>query len=295
MKRVAPLFFKALAAVLVSFWCTCAAQEVPKQEVSKDDAIFVSGVEGSVRYESGGGPKQVGVMEKIPQGASLKIPKNGSVFLSRIGYKTIDLTSADSPYTVDAGKFEKDDSIGEKTMEHLGDAVKYFVYRDSDPLSVVRHVVTGDSVEGDSSCRSNLRPINKTDILYRDGESLTLKWDLPGQEYYFGLYENYSHTVVYQDTLSAGKVEIPMNALAQGKKYIWSVSEVKTGAKCSAVFRMLGEEESAEIMENLNNLRAHLPAGANQETRSRMQAAYLASELLIYDAWRLLEQHGIKP
>jgi hypothetical protein len=109
------------------------------------------------------------------------------------------------------------------------------------------------------------------------------------------IVERAAYATVYDKELSSNQVDIPMTAFKPGKKYEWSVAAEGTGERCSASFRLLREEESAEIMANLRDLRAHLPADANEETRYRLEAGYLSSELLVYDAWRLLERHGIRP
>jgi hypothetical protein len=46
-------------------------------------------------------------------------------------------------------------------------------------------------------------------------------------------------------------------------------------------------------MEIVNNLPTILPPGMDMETRCRLQAGYLVSEGLNYDAWIWLERNGI--
>lgn len=288
MKKFGILPLIVVATALMSF-CRCyGAPEVPKNDIS------VSDVKGTVTHDAGKGPKAVGIMETIPEDTVLKIDKSASISLCRPGYKTLPLTSADSPYTVGAHKFERDSSIWGKTAEHMANAFKYYIHPDTNPTLLARTYTRGEAAEEDQ-CRDNIWPLHKADILYRSDEPLTLKWGLDGRDFSLVILEHFKGISVLQKNVSGNAIDIPMSALKPGKKYTWGVTETGTGKKCSAVFAILGKEESAEIFENLNTLTAHLPAEAGSETRYRMLAGYLASELLVYDAWKLLDQNHIKP
>jgi hypothetical protein len=69
--------------------------------------------------------------------------------------------------------------------------------------------------------------------------------------------------------------------------------EEKTGEKCSATFALLSKDDSSRIMEIVNNLPQLLPPGTDMETMCRLQAGYLVSEGLNYDALKWLERNGI--
>jgi len=69
--------------------------------------------------------------------------------------------------------------------------------------------------------------------------------------------------------------------------------EEETGERCRATFVLLSKDESRRIMEVVNDLPALLPSETDMETKCRLQAGYLASEGLHYDAWKWLERHGI--
>lgn len=288
MRRIGTMFLIALS-MMASF----ASPSLPAQEPSKD-CIAVSGVKGKVTYRTGGVQEQVQVMQRIVPGATLVIEKGTSVSLSRAGYKTLKLTHENSPYKVEEARFERDGSVLSKTLEHLKNAIFYYVYPGSQPSAVVRLVTRGQSTE-EEPCQKGIWPMHKSDILYQQGEPMTFKWDLKGKGFSLKIVEPYAHATVYDKELSSNQVDMPMTAFKPGKKYEWSVAAEGTGERCSAIFRLLGEDESAEIMANLSALRSHLPAEADEETRYRLEAGYLSSELLVYDAWRLLERHGIRP
>jgi hypothetical protein len=67
----------------------------------------------------------------------------------------------------------------------------------------------------------------------------------------------------------------------------------ETGEQCRATFELLPKDESSRIMEVVNHLPDLLPSDTDMETKCRLQAGYLASEGLHYDAWKWLERNGI--
>jgi hypothetical protein len=89
------------------------------------------------------------------------------------------------------------------------------------------------------------------------------------------------------------KIDVPLGILKQGGRYQWSLVEEKTGEKHIATFALLSRDDSSRIMEIVNNLPELLPPGADMETRCRLQAGYLVSEGLKYDALKCLERNGI--
>jgi hypothetical protein len=89
------------------------------------------------------------------------------------------------------------------------------------------------------------------------------------------------------------KIDVPLGILKPGRRYEWFLMEEETGGRCRATFAVLSKEESGRIMEVVNDLPALLPSETDMETKCRLQAGYLASEGLHYDAWKWLERHGI--
>jgi hypothetical protein len=89
------------------------------------------------------------------------------------------------------------------------------------------------------------------------------------------------------------RIDVSPGILKPGRRYEWSLMEEETGDRCRATFALLAKDESSKIMEVVNDLPALLPSGIDAETKCRLQAGYLASEGLHYDAWKWLERNGI--
>jgi hypothetical protein len=100
-------------------------------------------------------------------------------------------------------------------------------------------------------------------------------------------------STVYSEKTMSKKIDIPPGILKPARRYEWFLLEEETGERCRATFAVLSKDESSRIMEVVNNLPALLPSGTDMETKCRLQAGYLVSEGLHYDAWKWLERNGI--
>jgi len=89
------------------------------------------------------------------------------------------------------------------------------------------------------------------------------------------------------------KIEVPSGIFKPGRRYEWFLLEEETGEKCNATFTLLSKNESNRIMEMVDHLPSLLPPVVDMETKCRLQAGYLVSEGLNYDAWKWLERNGI--
>jgi hypothetical protein len=89
------------------------------------------------------------------------------------------------------------------------------------------------------------------------------------------------------------KIDVPLGIFKPGRRYEWILLEEETGEECHATFALLSKYESSRIMEVVNNLPTLLPSETDMETKCRLQAGYLASEGLHYDAWKWLDRNGI--
>lgn len=232
--------------------------------------------------------KEIRRMEVISPGTMLEIEKGASIFLTCGGCRVLNLTHQDSPFIVKMEDFKKEGSMTSKITEYFTMALNNYIHPDSRPGSKVRLQTRG--VQKKELCK-DLWPADNADIM--PIEPIIFKWE--GKETHFSLAikEFGSNTTVYSEKTMLKKIEVPLGILKSGRRYEWFLLGEETGEKCNATFTLLSKDESSRIMEVVNNLPALLPSETDMETKCRLQAGYLASEGLHYDAWKWLERNGI--
>jgi hypothetical protein len=236
--------------------------------------------------------KEVRRMELIPPGTMLEIEKGTSVFLTCAGCRVLTLTDKNSPYVVKMGDFKKDASSSSKLMENFTAALKNYIYPDSRPVPKIQLRVRGlHSDVGKTDLCQTLWPPDRSDIMPID--PITLKWRSKSNNFSLEIKELESKAMVYSGKNIMGKSEVPAGIFKPCRRYEWSVVEEKTGNKCKATFTILSKDESSRIIKIINNLMDLLPPETDIETKCRLQAGYLTSEGLHYDAWQWLERNGI--
>lgn len=235
--------------------------------------------------------KEIRRMELIPSGTTLEIEKRASVFLTCGGCSVLNLTHKDSPYAVRMKDFKKEGAAKSKITEYFTAALNHYVHPDSRPGSKTNLGTRGEpKVRKMGLCR-DLWPQDNADILPID--PMTFKWEAKETRFSLEIKEFGSDTPVYSDKTTLKKIALPLGIFSSGRRYEWFLWEEETGEKCHTTFAVLSEDESSRVMKIVNQLPTLLPPAMDTETKCRLQAGYLLSEGLYYDAWKWLEQHGI--
>jgi hypothetical protein len=232
--------------------------------------------------------KEIRRMEVISPGTMLEIEKGASVFLTCGGCRVLNLTHQDSPFVVKMEDFKKEGSTTSKIMEYFNMALNNYIHPDSRPGSKVRLQTRG--IQKKELCK-DLWPADNADIM--PIEPITFKWGAKGSHFSMEIKELQRNSTVYSEKTMLRKIDVPLGILKPGRRYEWFLLEEETGERCRATFAHLSKDESSRIMEVVNNLPALLPSETDMETKCRLQAGYLASEGLHYDAWKWLDRNGI--
>jgi hypothetical protein len=232
--------------------------------------------------------KEIRRMELISPGTILEIEIGASVSLTCGGCRVLNLTHKDSPYGVRMEDFKKEGSTASKIMEYFTMALNNYIHPDSKPGSKIRLQTRG--FQKKELCK-DLWPPDSEDIM--PIEPVTFKWGVKGTHYSLEIKEFGSNATVYSEKTMLRKIDVPLGILKPGRRYEWFLLEEETGEECHATFALLSKYESSRIMEVVNNLPTLLPSETDIETKCRLQAGYLASEGLHYDAWKWLDRNGI--
>jgi hypothetical protein len=232
--------------------------------------------------------KEIRRMELISPGTMLEIEKGASVFLTCGGCRVLNLIHKDSPFVVKMEDFKKEGSTTSKIMDYFTMALNNYIHPDSRPGSKVRLQTRG--IQKKELCK-DLWPPDIADIL--PIEPIIFKWEGKGTHFSLAIKEFGSNATVYSEKTMLKKIEVSSGIFKPGRRYEWFLLEEETGEKCNATFTLLFKDEASRIMEVVNNLPTLLPSGIDVETKCRLQAGYLVSEGLNYDAWKWLERNGI--
>ncbi|HVP80306.1 MAG TPA: hypothetical protein VMV04_20685 [Thermodesulfobacteriota bacterium] len=293
---------KILFVILGTLWlCTSflSSASIANEEAS-EEYVYLVKAEGGKIYRTAEKPagdqkewvkKEIRRMELIPSGTTLEIEKGASAFLSCSGCSVLNLTHKDSPYVVRMKDLKKEGSTKSKITEYFTAALHHYIHPDDRPGSKTNLGTRGEpTVRKMGSCR-DLSPADNEDIM--PVEPLTFKWETKGTRFSLEIKEFGSHSVIFSEKTTSKKIDLPLRIFKPGRKYEWSLLEEETLEKCHATFAILSKEESGRIMEVVNQLPAVLPPGMDREAKCRLQAGYLLSEGLHYDAWKWLERNGI--
>jgi len=290
---------KTLLIILLTLWLNTSF--LPSASVAKEggseEYVYLLKSEGGKVYRIIGKPagdkkesakKEIRRMELISPGTMLEIEKGASVFLTCGGCKVLNLTHKDSPFVVKMEDFKKEGSTTSKIMEYFTMALNNYIHPDSRPGSKVRLQTRG--IQKKELCK-DLWPPDIADIL--PIEPIIFKWEGKGTHFSLAIKEFGSNATVYSEKTTLKKIEVSPGIFKPGRRYEWFLLEEETGEKCNATFTLLFKDEANRIMEIFNNLPTLLPSEADMETKCRLQAGYLISEGLNYDAWKWLERNGI--
>jgi hypothetical protein len=235
--------------------------------------------------------KEVRRMELISSGTMLEVEKGASVFLACGGCKVLNLTYKDSPYIVRMKDFKKEGSTKSKITEYFTAALHNYIHPDARPGSKTNLGTRGYPNARKMGLCKDLWPPDSTDIM--SIQPITFKWETKGTHFFLEIKEFGSNAAAYSEKTMLKKIDVPFGTFKPGRRYEWFLLEEETGEKCSATFAILSKEESRRVMEIVNHLPTLLPTGTDVETKCRLQAGYLLSEGLHYDAWKWLERNGI--
>lgn len=235
--------------------------------------------------------KEIRRMEVISPGATLEIERGTSVFLACAGCGVLSLTHKDSPYVVRMKDFKREGSTRSKITDYFTAALNNYIHPDSRPSSKANLGTRGyPDVRKIGICK-DLWPPDSSDILFV--EPIAFKWEMKGVRFFLEIKESGSDALAYSEKTISKKIDVPPGTFKPGRKYEWLLREEGTGEKCGATFSILPRDESSRVMEIVNSLPTLLPPGTDMETKCRLQAGYLLSEGLRYDAWKWLERNGI--
>ena len=235
--------------------------------------------------------KEIRRMELIPPGTILEIEKGASVSLTCGGCRVLNLTFKDSPYGVKMENFKKEGSTSSKIMGYFTMALNNYIHPDSKPGSKIHLSTRGYSSAQQIRLCKDLWPADNADIMLI--EPITFKWGAKGNRFSMEIKDLQRNNMVYSEKTLMKKIDVPLGILRPGRRYEWSLMEEDIGERCRATFSLLSKDDSSRIMEVVNILPALLPSETDMETKCRLQAGYLASEGLHYDAWKWLERNGI--
>lgn len=282
MKTILTVFFAALFILAISAYI-CIGEE------ASDDYVYALKIDGGNLYrvahlkkrEKGETTKEkVRRMELITPGTALELEKGTSVALTCAECNTVHLTYKDSPYTVRMEDFKKDRSVMGELRKYFLNALQNFIYPDSSPGQKVFLRTRG--------IRDELWPPNREYIIPL-ADHVNFKWELEGERFYLEIKEFGSNDTIYSKKTISNMVKVPAKIFKHGKRYEWFLEEEDTGERYSATFSLLSKDEAAATMNVFNDLPSLLPPDADEETKYRLQASFLRSEGLIYDAWQWLE------
>lgn len=312
MKTITVIFLAVLfEAVFFSF--VSVAQENEYVYVLNIERERCEGKEDKTIYfidDKTGEEKEIRRMQLIPKDAKLKIAKGTSVTLTCLGCKTVILRYLDcdnvtltgidheirkkkNPYKLYMEDFKKNKKLFNKLkpkLKEIGEffqaALTHYIYPGLEPGRIVDTKVRGDSHP------DRFWPPNWADIIFLE-DAITFKWELTGSNFYLKIREYYSEDIIYTEKTSAKIVKVPIEKFNFGGIYKWSLSVNETEERYDAVFTILPKDDSTRIKKILNEIPSFLPAQADNETKCRLQAGYLLSEGLSYNAWQWLELNGI--
>jgi len=235
--------------------------------------------------------KEIRRMELISSGTMLEIEKGASVFLTCGGCSVLTLTHKDSPYVVKMKDFKKEGSTKSKITEYFTAALNNYVHPDARPGSKTNLGTRGYPNARKMGLCKDLWPPDSADIMPIG--SMTFKWTAKGTHFFLEIKEFGSNETVYSEKTMLKKIDVPPGIFKPGRRYGWFLSEEETGEKCSSTLAILSKDESSRVMEIVDHIPSLLPPETDMETRCRLQAGYLLSEGLHYDAWKWLERNGI--
>jgi hypothetical protein len=266
------------------------------REGGSEEYVYLLKSEGGKAYrliENGPGGRKGSIrreirrMELFPPGTKLEIEKGASVFLTCGGCRVLNVTSQDSPFVVKMEDFKKEGSTAGKILESFTLALNNYIHPNSAPGSKVHLKTRGGPI---GLCK-DLWPPDHAEIMLID--SITFKWGPRGTQFSLEIKEFGNSAAVSSKKTSSMAIDVPVGIFVPGRRYEWFLLEEETGQKCHASFRLLSKDESGRIMETVNHLPILLPPETDLETRYRLQAGYLVSEGLDYDAGKWLERNGI--
>jgi hypothetical protein len=293
---------KMLSVILGTLWLSTSflsSASIANEGVSEEYVYLVKSEGGKIyrmKEKTAGdkkesAKKEIRRMELISSGTTLEIEKGASVFLTCGGCSVLNLTHKDSPYVVRMKDFKKEGATKSKITEYFTTALNNYIHPDSRPGSKSNLGTRGYPKVRKMGLCKDLWPPDSADIM--PIEPMTFKWRTKGTRFFLEMKEFGSNAPVYSEKTMLKKIDVPIGIFKPGRRYEWFLLEEETGEKCSATFAILSKDESSRVMEVVSQLPTLLPPGTDMETKCRLQAGYLLSEGLHYDAWKWLERNGI--
>jgi len=293
---------KTLSLIFSALWLSISLLPSPSvaKEGASEEYVYLVKSEGGKIYrmtEKTTGEKKEWVkkeirrMELISSGTLLEIEKGASVFLTCSGCSVLNLTNKNSPYLVSMKDFKKEGSAKSKITEYFTAALNNYVHPDTRPGSKANLGTRGFPGARKMALCKDLWPPDNADMM--PIEPMTFKWNAKGTHFFLEIKEFGSDGTVFSEKTTLKKIDVPAGIFKPGRRYGWVLLEEESGEKCSSTLAILSKDESSRIMEVIDHLPTLLPPETDKETRCRLQAGYLLSEGLHYDAWKWLERNGI--
>lgn len=286
MKKIS---YVLLAVLFIAVFSHCHAEA---SEKASEDYVFVLEVEGQITYQAVGEKgetikKDVRRMELIFPGTILEIEKEASASLTCPGCNVVNLTSQNSPYAVKMSDFRKGRAITSEIARNFQQAIKYYI----SPETISRFKVeTGVRASGEPQRCEGFWPSNNERIL-PIGENIIFSWDLECNYLSLEIKDRDTKETIFSKITESNRIDVPLKLFQPRKKYEWHLIREGMGKTRDGSFMLLPEEESTGIMKTFYDLPSLLPA--DKETKFRLQAGYLHSIGLEYNAWQWLELKGV--
>lgn len=281
---------KTILVILMNILSVCFLPNTSKaDEANKDVYVYVMAVSGEnvflIKNGASGNKEKIRIKECIYPGNIIEIGNEATITLAcSSSGRILVKTHPNSPYTVNMKEFEWDRSVVKTLIEFAKRAIGGAIFPDEAGQS--RNLMT--RTFGLHNC---LWPPDEAKILTTK-EPITFKWILNGSSFSLEIKDDKDHTI-YSKKTSANKIDVPIKRFKPGRKYTWLLKKEGKDIGCKTIFTLLPEGESSRIMKTLDDISSLLPKEIDRETKCRLQAGYLRSEDIAYDAWQLLERNGI--
>ena len=285
--------YKSLMGIL----CLCMVsffslpRSIAAQTSVEGDFVYVLGLDGnacgSVTVKSDTYASNVRIMQMLQLGTILGIAKNCQISLTCANCKVIRLTESDSPYTIQISKFKQESPRFSEISRYLYVALENFIYPDINWGSFIYPTVRNYSDKPISS-------LHPSGTIIAINNSINFSWtpEIPIDS--LQIEEKNTHRIIYKnDKISANGIDLPFKIFKAGTEYIWQVRDKETKISYKESFSLLPKDAREKIINTLKQLDSILPQEVGQENRYRLQASYLKSENLNYDAWQCLHNHGV--
>lgn len=267
------------------------SRSIAAQTSAEGDFVYVLGLEGnacdSITVENDTHANNVRIMQMLQPETVLNIAKNCQISLTCANCNVIKLTESDSPYTIQMSKFKQENPKFKEISKYLYVALTNFIYPDVNWGTFIYPRVKKYVDKPISS-------LHPSGTIIAINNSINFSWTPAISIDSLQIEEKNTHRIIYKNNkISDNGIDLPFKIFKAGTKYIWQVRDKETKVSYKESFSLLKKDARDKIINTLKQLDSILPPEAGQEIRYRLQASYLMSKNLPYDAWQYLHSHGV--